>query len=362
MRKLLLILPFALVLGMLAGTMRVLAVLGDVSYRPYNPDAEGARILEHRARLLQGDYPPGYDIYFAGTSRTLADFAPSTVAQVLNRRCTGGQAITGYNLGNVADEYGPFFSVLRRVGPPRLLVLELMPTALLEAPTRREHGGAQPTDWMNNYYRDYRNDRSIFEAHVTGWLRGALGLQDLINVRPGQLLLLARLLLGADHRAARLYYMLRDFQGNGAQLTELGQALYRSYLPDRHASELAGDSASEYVNYTRLLRERASKDAWDDFVRILDLFGNNRQVLVVRLPVDPSLYQLEESTHGDMMKEAARYLRSRGIAYFDFNPATYRSTDLSHLDWYETEQFSRDFAQRLAGAIQVGVLGQSLCR
>jgi hypothetical protein len=362
MRKLRFILPFLLVIALLAGTIPLLALLSGESYTPFNPELEGARILAHRARLQQGLYPPGYDFYFAGTSRTMADFAPGPVAAILNERCRPEPGVTGYNLGNVADDYGQFYVQLHRVGAPRLLILELMPSALLASADAATDAAPQDTGRLNQAYRAYKNMTSIFEAYVTGDARKLLGLGDLVTIRPGQVVLLAQALRQSDQRLARLYYMLRNFQGDGSRLAELGQVYYRSYLPDRRAAALSGEAASQYATYVALLKAAPSAAAWDNFVRILDLFGADRQVVIVRPPVDPTLYDLEQRTQGELMTRAARYLEERGIAYIDLNPGDYRSTDLSHVDWYDTGALSRDFAARLAAIIRPGLLGPGRCR
>jgi hypothetical protein len=360
-RKLTLILPFVAILAVLAGMLRVLAVLAGESYIAFNPELEGARILEHRARLSQGDYPPGYDFYFAGTSRTMADFSPGTVAAVLNASCHADHALRGYDLGNVADDYGAFYDELRRVGPPRLLVLELMTRALLEDPTAVHGVAAAPQGWLNRDYRDYKTRMSILETYVAGGARALLGLGDLVNIRPGQLVLLWHALQHRDQRLARVYYALRNFQSNGSRMAEGGQVDYRSYLPDARAAALSGDSASEYQAYAVWLQAPPSAASWQDFVHILDLFGSDRQVVVVRAPVDPAMYALEQQTHGDLMARAAQYLGGRGIAYIDLNSGSYHSTDLSHIDWYDTARLSEDFAKRLAPVIRPGLFGAAGC-
>lgn len=351
MHRLKLLLPFIVILAVLGGTMRGLAFISGEPYRPFNPEREGARILEHRARLEQGEYPRGYDFYFAGTSRTMADFAPGAVANVLDESCATGHSLKGYNLGNVADDYGAFYKNLRAFGAPRLLVLELMPGALLADPFKAEAAETEPPGRFNRLYRDYKTETAIFETYVTGEARELLGLGDLITIRPGQLMLLAQAFEGSDP-AARLYYAFRNFQGNGSRLADDGQVYYRSYLPDLRAAELSGNSGSEFQAYrSRLLREPPDAQAWQSFVNILDLFGSGRQVVVVRAPVDRMMYALEQQTHGELMARAAQYLQRRGVAYIDLNPGDYRSTDYSHIDWYDTGRLSLDFARRLARAI-----------
>lgn len=362
MRKLKLVIPFFCVIAVLAGMMRLLAGLAGERYVAFNPELAGAVILEHRARLAQGDYPPGQDFYFAGTSRTMADFAPGPVAAVLNRRCDADHPLTGYNLGNVADDYGAFYTQLRRVGLPRLLVLELMPRVLLDDPTGA-HGveARPPSGALERSYRDYKTRMSIFETYVAGGTREFLALGDLVNIRPGQLVLLWQALQNRDDRLARVYYALRNFQGSGSRMADRGQVDYRSYLPDRRAASLSGDSASEYQAYAVWLKAPPRAAAWQDLVNILDLFGPDREVVVVRAPVAPVMYALEERTHGDLLARAARYFNERAIPYIDLNPGDYHSTDLSHIDWYDTARLSEDFAKRLASVVRPGLFGPAGC-
>ena len=212
MRKLILILPFVLVLAVLGGAIRFTAFIAGETYIPYNPELEGASILDHRARLREGEYPASQDFYFAGTSRTMADFTPGIVAHSLDDRCKPDHPLAGYDLGNVADAYGDFLAALSGAALPRLLVLELMPHAFLRDPT--DTGAVLPASGFHRDYEDYKTITSIFEAGVTGNARQILGLGDLVTIRPGQLVLLTRAARNGDDRFARIYYALRNFQGN----------------------------------------------------------------------------------------------------------------------------------------------------
>ena len=73
------------------------------------------------------------------------------------------------------------------------------------------------------------------------------------------------------------------------------------------------------------------------------------------------MYALEEQTHGDLIARVARYLEDQGIPYIDLNPGDYHSTDLSHIDWYDTARLSADFAKRLAPVIRPGLFGPAGC-
>ena len=348
-RRIAAIAPFFIVVIVLAGAMRLLAFLAGETFTPYNPDLEGARILAHRADLIEGDFPRGYDVLFAGTSRTMADFAADDIATDLGEACHAGRRIAGYNLGNVADSYQEFLARIRHIDRPRLLVLEFSPHVMLEdapaAPPRANR--------LVRVYRRYRTNLAIFETMFAGWLKGQLGIAELIHLQPGQWQKLAQTMPRGDGRdLARLYYLLRVFQGYGTRIAEAGQVYYWTYFPNPAAAQLVDGAASEYDLYTSLLSAQPSDSAWRSFGEILDLFDAAHQIVVVRPAVSAPIYRLENAKQSELILRVTRYLRDRGIAYIDLNPNEYRSTDGSHIDWYDTKRVSQDLAARLSRFIR----------
>jgi len=358
MRKLLLLFPFVVVLAALAGGMRLLAFVAGQPYVPYNADLSGARVLQQR-EAVESQLPSGYDVLFAGTSRTMADFDAHAIGVTLTRRCGLARPLPSYNVGRVANSYGGFLAMLRRVELPKLLVLEFSPHVMLGDTS----GNADPADAPEPIYQKYRRKLTVAQTLFSGEILGAFGLDEMMNLRPGQLVLIVRALeRHKDHRLARLYYMLRSAQSIGMRATDSGQVLYRTYLPNRAAAELTGDMASEIRVYERVLSAPPDPHAWQSFTKVLALFGSDRQVVVVRPPVDPRLYALENEKQGPMVARVKAYLHAHGIAYIDLNGGGYYTTDRNHIDWYETARLSRDFARRLVPVIHPGLFAAgSVC-
>lgn len=355
MRRILFVAPFIVVLALVAGAMRLLAFLADQPYVPYNPDLEGARIVESRDRA-RADPNAKYDVIFGGTSRTLADYNTESVAALLGERCGADRRLTSYNLGRLALFYSVFLDYLRASEPPKLLVLEFSPHVLLDyspggKPRPQEDARS---DWLG--YEAYRARLKLDEVIFAGAVEAALGLSDLIQMNPGHLVLMIRALQRhSDQWLARLYYMLRSTQGEGVRIGDAGQVLYRIYFPSREAAKLVDNVESEYDKYVGWLSSPPDADAWRSFTQILDLFESGRQVVVVRPPVAPELYALENKKQGAMIEEVTGYLRRRGVAYFDMNDGDYFSTDRTHVDWYDTARLSGDVAGRLVKVIRPGL-------
>ena len=361
LRRILFLAPFVAALALVAGAMRLLAFLAGQPYVPYNPDLEGAKIVASRDRAR--DNPSvKYDLIFGGTSRTLADYDTEIAAAELGRRCRADRHLTSYNLGRLALFYSVFLDYLRTSELPKLLVLEFSPHVLLDySPDGKPRPPQEArADWLG--YEAYRSRLKLDEVVFTGAAESALGLSDLIQMNPGHLVLIVRALRRhPDNRLARLYYMLRSTQGEGVRIGDAGQVLYRIYFPGRDAAKLVDDVESEYGKYVGWLASPPDPDAWRSFTGILDLFASGGQVVVVRPPVAPEIYALENKRQAAMIADVAAYLRGRGVAYIDMNGGDYFSTDRTHIDWYDTARLSRDVARRLAEVVRPGILSPSPC-
>lgn len=71
---------------------------------------------------------------------------------------------------------------------------------------------------------------------------------------------------------------------------------------------------------------------------------------LVRPPVAPALYELKNHL-GTHLTQRIRALATRhGAAYIDLNSHDYSTSDLTHIDWFDTERLSRDLGLRIVEA------------
>jgi hypothetical protein len=344
-RKLIaLLLPFALILVFVGVAPKLLAYVAGGWYAPYGADLEGYRILKNRKQLVKGKLPGRHDVLLAGTSRTMADFSASRLAEGISRRCAIG-GISAYNLGNVANSYTSFEALLDKLPPPKVLILEFSPHVVL--------GQAQPQHVDEGMFHRYRAGVQELELLVAARLRQILLSEDPLVINGEMLRSGLEPTRTGRADSQHFYYAMRSSLGYGQRLRPDGQVYYRVYLPDREAAETLKHSSSEYGAFESIhLVGTLDANALSALERIVSRFQEGRQIVVVRPPVSREIYALENQIQRDTIDRITAFLTQREVAYVDMNPSPYYFSDLSHIDWYDTAKATESLSQRLISVVK----------
>ncbi len=336
MKYIKLFLPFALIL--LAANLALRRFDSLCGGEPYNVSLEGARILRYRQLMQNPQFAQGAEILFVGTSRTMADYDPEIFAQTLSRELGLARVPAALNLGNLGN-YPAQLEAYLKAGElrPKILILEFSPHIFT-----LEEDAQTP-------FRRYKAAVAPYELFVSGWATQALGLQNLSWAVSYEAAAILQPRL--NRQTLCLRERLRAYR-YGQRLKPNGQVWYRVYLPDSAAAELArrkGFAPVEYGAFEKIYLAGDFKETeWQAYQRIVaEVFANGGAVIIVRPPVAPELYALE-NRQKRILKTAAAFFAARGVPYLDLNPHAYRTLDMSHVDWYDTAKLSADLAARAA--------------
>lgn len=330
-----LFLPFVLILFAANRALRLLDF--ECGGAPYNASLEGAKILRYRRLIQNPKFAQDADILFVGTSRTMADYNPDIFARTVSERLGLARVPVGLNLGNLGNYPTEFEAYLKQGGlRPKLLILEFSPHIFT-----LEEDPQTP-------FRRYRAAVAPYELFAGGLLIQALGLENL----PWAASYWAATI--AQPRANREWICLRErlrAYNYGQRLQPNGQVFYRIYLPDSAAADLArrkGFAPVEYGAFEKIYLAGGFKEQqWAAYQRIIaDVAANGGVVILVRPPVAPELYALENGKK-PILKKTLAYFAEEQIPYVDLNPHAYRALDMSHVDWYDTAALSEDLALRI---------------
>jgi hypothetical protein len=339
-------LPFLLILILEGNALWALARISGEPLIALNEQREGALILERRERLIQGHLPHGYDIVFAGTSRTMADYAASEIARNLTERCKLTRSLTAYNLGNVSNYFDVFSPLTGDAEGFRVLVLEFAPHTFLH---HKENTVEEKS------YERYRNLIKRFETWTTGAAKHALGLDNMIQVNHGMIDMLYSKRHENNFSSRTFLYMLQGAKGYGQSIQPDGQVFYRAFMPDRTPGPLLQSLYGTELSAFQSIHLASPWDdiAWKAFTDIIRKFTvPGKQIIIMRPPVSSAMYSLENEMQAGTILRVREYLHSKGIPYIDMNPTPYYSTDMSHIDWYDTPLLAKDVARRLEKTIR----------
>ncbi|MDA0746914.1 MAG: hypothetical protein O2954_10370 [bacterium] len=340
-----LLLPFACVLLLYSQAMRGLAWVSGAVLIPYNVELEGAHILAERQKLEQGKFPLEFDLFLAGSSRTMSNYSPTILADRFHIAHPNIAPLKAYNLGNVADAFTLLESNLRGDAKPDILILEFSPHLFLLQ---------NKVPLENDTYKEYRSAITHFELNLSGYTRNFLGLENTFVFNHKVVKTLAGMVRDRNLDLKGLFYYIRSLAGFGQKIRPGGQVFYRVYLPDRKAGESLSrfqeDPRDDYrKNYANL---PVNPEAWVAFERLVAQFEQDGQLIVVRPPIHPELYQIENELKTDLIQKVQHYLEAHDVAFLDLNPHNYFSTDKSHIDWYDTPRLSLDLAEELLPLIR----------
>ena len=343
----------ALILCVTRG-QRLLAWFAVAAYVPHNAQLEGARILAHRSAIQTAGTPTGVDVLLIGSSRTMADCSADIVADGLAEYWGIESGLMGRNLGSAGSDFRALANRLENGPVPRLLVLEFSPHMLGQI-----FYGAEPDTQGDLGFAAYRRHVALAELYVSGWTRRLLGVEGMLRIRPEDVPDIWRSLTMSpktDTALVSLYYLLRSADGYAQQLRPDGQVYYYSYLPNRRAAD-----RHKRVNRLRggfnyeLLTEEVNQDQIEGLRMVVNAVRRRDGKMVVwRPPVDPELYAFESQHMAGGIAAVCALLAEIGVPYIDTNPHSYSTSDLSHVDWFDTARLSRELAARSADALVSG--------
>ncbi|MEX2161713.1 MAG: hypothetical protein WD751_07320 [Anaerolineales bacterium] len=342
MRYLRLFLPFILIWALYISLPYALAFMSGSQVAKYNEPLNGAQILEWRQRIQAGDFEKSCVIYLAGTSRTMADYDASLLAEIIQENLGMEQSICAHNLGNLGNSPQYFLQLMHEgVFIPEVLILEFSPEMfyrVIEMPV------------LEGWYEQYRAWRNIQELKVSGAIKRMLGLEASLKIQPDSIYLL---LTNSDLSTTRLenlyaFWAYISF-GRGQIYNPDGQVTYRSYLSDPNLLDVFENSLD--TNLNDLMREYSDQpindEEWRAFTKIIRTLGIDH-VAVVRPPVSPETYSFENNEMTEAIIRMEQLVRDIGLLYIDLNPNDYSSIDRSHVDAYDTDEVTRRLAVELA--------------
>lgn len=337
--------PFLLIMFIFGQSSALVARICDEPVVVYNQQLEGAKVLFYRQEIADGNFPDS-EIWLAGTSRTMSDYDPTIISETLYESIALQKVPTIYNLGNVANYYSIFERQLRKSEvKPKLLILEYSPFLFYRV--------ADESDQQTSLYERYKSMTYIQELFVAGWVKKIFGIEDVFYFDIKTVLGIYRKNFerNLEVGCSDIYYALRSNYGYGQQIKNNGQVVYRVYLPNRAAAQRVRlFDNGEYDTYKNVyLTGYFNEDEWESFQRIVQ--DPSFAVVVVRPPIDPKLYNLENEMLPEITERVENGLRAIEIPYIDMNPHNYFSTDMSHIDWYDTPKVSTDLAFRLIPAV-----------
>lgn len=307
-------------------------------FTPYNGNLEGARILHHRNMVKKIDHM-SYDFILAGTSRVMSDFSPAIIASSFHQACNDNSDLSGKNLGNIANYYVEFEQLLPQLPKHKVLILEFSPHMLL--------GGTDEYNDRHNfdYFRTYRRYITKMEYWLTGYFQKLIHFEERLILSPRMILAFINRYIKNSINTERLLLINRMNSGYGQILQEDGQIFYYTYIPDAKTGKTLRKNRSEYNVYkNKVLKAPFSQERFDAFMRIAD---THEKMVVVRPPIAKELYALENLLVKEKISMVVEGLSQRGITYIDMNPHHWYSTDMSHIDWYDTKEVSKNLGKRL---------------
>ena len=80
--------------------------------------------------------------------------------------------------------------------------------------------------------------------------------------------------------------------------------------------------------------------------------GNGREIVVWRPPVDSWLYEIENKEKTAEIVAVRSLLAENRVPYVDMNPHDYSTSDLSHVDWFDTPRRSEELATRIVDVLR----------
>ncbi len=344
-----LIIPLVAIVFCLSRSGRWIAWLTDIEYVEYSALDEGNRIVESRKQFLEYGLPENVPIAFAGSSRLMADFSPNVAVEQVRTVVKLDKAVRAYNFGNIAQCYDTFEK--RLTSPqPRLLILEYSPTMMVGPDCDQVIGSLAR---KNGLFDRYRSSLDRLERSLSASVRGALGIDEFPKVHK-HFSRFALGLLSGDLGLTALYIYLRASNGYGQVLQPDGQTIYRVYLPNREAAQIHRNIiGSEFELYAEGLKRDWSRKQWMGLHRLTERYSSpGYQLVVVRAPVSPELYELENNLQRDQLHDVVTWLAKNKIQYMDMNPNAYFVTDMSHLDWFDTPTASKQLGDWLARKVQ----------
>ncbi|MEX1071855.1 MAG: hypothetical protein WEC37_04435 [Anaerolineales bacterium] len=327
-------LPFGLIFGLYTTLPHALAFMSQIDIVKFNEAKNGALILAQRMDF-EAAIPPECDIYFAGTSRTMADYDPSLFAQIIQSNLGLAAIPCGLNLGNLGNSPRFLLRAAQNANlKPDLLILEFSPHIFSRD---------QETQEQRTIFQNYRSSIQILELGVSGYLREKLLLNGTLKIDPAAVFILARSERAFTAEEIYLFLTYSHF-GRGQTYNSDGQVSYRTYLSDSEALKIfAGDIDADLDNF--IGRNQAfNSDEWNAYLGIINYVSVNR-IVVVRPPVSPEMYLFENEEMGKIIEMAQNVFDQIGILYIDLNPNEYSILDSSHVDWIDTDQVTTNLVQ-----------------
>jgi hypothetical protein len=328
----------------------MLAWCTGVEYIPHNAPLSGARILAHRSALASESRVSDSDILLTGSSRMMADCSATIVAEELARYWRVSD-LTGRNLGNVGSDFGAVAGRLRRGNVPRLLILEFSPHMLGQS-----FDQVEPPTGLQARVAAHRERVMLAEMYASGEIRRILGLEGLVRIRPLDIPKIWRTLTQPDrenHRFVSLYYLLRAADGFAQRLQPDGQVFYYTYLPDRRGADQIRSVLGKRGGFNlELLGNGVNGEQIAGLKMVIDRVAETEgEMIVWRPPVDDRLYEEENRLMAGGIAAVRSVLAETGTPYIDMNPHSFSTSDLSHVDWFDTAELSRELAARVADAL-----------
>lgn len=316
------------------------AALGEPCPK-YNEHTEGAEILENRAGLQRGEFPEGYDILIAGTSRTMADVDASALAARVAKSQHLARTPKSFNLGNVGYNSMLLNRNIRGKTAPKILILEYG-VGLYTTPEPKK----------KSLFAKYSQNKKTEEMRFAGKLFDVAGLRSVFKIGEHTIKGAKSVATGGPINMRDLYYYHLCAAASGQKWQEDGQVHFWAQLPDKRA----GESCKKFFNERSWFSASHKKlphenPGWNEFVELTAPYIKNGRLVIYRPPVDPKYYALQNAESPEIDKKLDEFIAANKIPFVDFNPNDYFATDYSHLDWYETGRFTNDMADRIAPLI-----------
>lgn len=304
---------------------------------PLNGPLESARI-----HALEQERTLAADLVLAGTSRTASNYDPTVLVEAI-REQTGHGPTTAWNLGRVLpNRMVAFEASLSDRQLPTVLVLECSPHLFFQ-PERPEPA--------TTTYGTWRKHVAAFEQRVSGIVRAALGLEDLLTLSHRSLKLIKQTFVDGRWTARQCFYGILSYSTSEHRVGNAGHVHFRAYLPDRSASDALRPLVRPRVlsDYAGTFASGVSEETVDAYLRLIARYeARDRYLFLVRPPVSADLYELENRSGADLLDRIRKRADAHGAAWIDLNPSDYASADLTHVDWFDTARLSRDLGRRLA--------------
>jgi len=340
MRYLRLFLPFGLIFVLYAALPYVLAFFSGTPVIQFNEAENGALILAQR-RKFETEIPSDCDIYFVGTSRTMADYDPGLFAQLVRRDLDLASTPCGLNLGNLGNSPRFLFEAIQNINlDPDLLILEFSPHLFVRD---------QALEAQQTFFEQYRSAVLKFSLSASGRLRDILHLNAALKLDPAAIYSLANGESDRPYTTEEVYlYLAFSFFGRGQTYNSDGQVTYRTYLNNPQSLQIFEDSLdTDLNNFIRdFSNQTFNSEEWNAYVEIIDYISPS-QVVVVRPPVSQEMYQFENEEMAEIIERAMDVFEQFNILYVDLNPNEYSTLDSSHVDWIDSSQVTTDLAKAI---------------